>query len=247
MTKLIFFGCLSKKNYESTCQNAIRLIQFLDNEYQVHEEVPCCGSLLYHTSPKEEQIEHQQIVNNWFKEREVSEIVTICAGCYNYLSTYYKENLGDAFDIKIQHLLQFINKPENLKKLSLKFNGKKINIAYHDPCHLKCAVTPIIEEPRNIIASIGSNLKLKEMENNQLDSLCCGSGGGVYSIFKENSDFNTDLIFKQAKKVQAKVLLTPCPFCYTALKRIKEENKIRIPIMKFEDFIVKVMDGWDNV
>ena len=140
-----------------------------------------------------------------------------------------------------------MNYPENLKKLNLKYNGKKLKIAYHDPCHLRCASTPIIEEPRTIIASIDSKLKLKEMENNHMDSLCCGSGGGVYSIFKENSDFNTDLIFKQAKKVQAKVLLTPCPFCYTALKRIKEENKIRIPIMKFEDFLIKVMNGGEIV
>ncbi len=247
MSKLIFLGCLSKKNYEPTCQNAIKLIQFLDSEYQVYEDVPCCGSLLYHTSLKEEQIEHQQFVNDWFKERKVSEIVTICAGCYNYLCTYYKENLGDDFTIKIQHLVQFVNQTENLKNLNLKYNGKKLNIVYHDPCHLRCASTPIIEEPRNIIASIGSNLKLKEMENNYMDSLCCGSGGGVYSIFKENSDFNTDLIFKQAKKVQAKVLLTPCPFCYTALKRIKDENEIRIPIMKFGDFLVKIMDGGEIV
>ena len=247
MSKLIFLGCLSKKNYELTCQNAMRLIQFLDNEYQIYNDVPCCGSLLYHTSLKEEQIKHQQQVNDWFKQNDITEIVTICAGCYNYLSTYYKENLGDDFNIKIQHLLQFVNKPENLKKLNMQYNGKKLNVAYHDPCHLRCASSPIIGEPRNIIASIGSNLKLKEMENNNMDSLCCGSGGGVYSIFKENSDFNTDLIFKQAKKVQAKILLTPCPFCYTALKRIKEENKIRIPIMKFEDFIVKVMDGGEIV
>ena len=28
MTKLIFLGCLSKKLYESTCKNAIKLIQY---------------------------------------------------------------------------------------------------------------------------------------------------------------------------------------------------------------------------
>ena len=92
MSKLIFLGCLSKKNYESTCQNAIKLIQFLDNEYQVYDNTPCCGSLLYHTSLEEEQVVHQQFVIEWFKTREVSKIVTICAGCYNYLSTNYKEN-----------------------------------------------------------------------------------------------------------------------------------------------------------
>ena len=55
MSKLIFLGCLSKKKYESTCHNAIKLIQSLDKEYQVYDDVPCCGSLLYHTSLKEEK------------------------------------------------------------------------------------------------------------------------------------------------------------------------------------------------
>ena len=41
MTKLIYFGCLSAKNYESTCNNAKKLIQFLDNEFQVIDDPQC--------------------------------------------------------------------------------------------------------------------------------------------------------------------------------------------------------------
>ncbi len=244
MTKLIFLGCLSSSIYQDTCKNAEKIIKFLDNEYQVLDNPPCCGSLAYHTSTDEELKIHVVFVNDWFRTNNVTELVTICAGCYNYLSRYYNEFLGNNFDVQVKHLLQFMSTPENLKKLNLKYSGeKKLKIYYHDGCHLRNAIVPIIEEARNILNSIDGNIQLKEMENNRMNSLCCGAGGGVYSIFKENSDYNSKTIFDQMR--MSKALLTACPFCYTALMRVREENKVKTPVIKFEDFIAKLMDGGD--
>jgi Fe-S oxidoreductase len=134
--------------------------------------------------------------------------------------------------------------PKNLEKLNLKYNGKKISVCYHDACHLRNAINPIINEPRIILNSI-ETISLFEMENKELNSLCCGAGGGVYSIFKENSDYSASLIFNQMRK--GKALLTACPFCYTALLRIKEEQSMKKPVIKFEDFIVKLMEGEDPI
>ncbi len=243
MTKLIYLGCLSQENYKSTCANAIKIIKFLDNEYKIIENPPCCGSLAYHISTDDELKNHVQYVNNWFKANDVTELVTICAGCYNYLSRYYQEYLGSDFNVKIKHFLQFLIEPENLKKLNLKYTGKKLNINYHDACHLRNANTPIIEEPRIILNAI-ENVELVETEFNKKNSICCGAGGGVYSVFKENSDFSAKSIFEHMKK--GKILLTACPFCYTALKRIREANQIKKPVIKFEDFIVNLMNGVDQ-
>jgi len=129
-----------------------------------------------------------------------------------------------------------------LKKLNLKYSGKKLAVHYHDGCHMRNAIIPIIEEPRAILNSI-ENIEISEMENNKMNSICCGAGGGVYSIFKENSDYNAKTIFDQMRK--GKALLTACPFCYTALQRIREENNIKKPVIKFEDFIIKLMNGED--
>jgi len=244
MTKLIFLGCLSSSKYEQTCENAIKIIKTIDNEFQVLDNVPCCGALAYHFASEEELITHVKFVNDWFTINNITEIVTICAGCYNYLSRYYKQYLGEEFTIPIKHLLQFIAIPENLSKLNLKYKGKKIKICYHDACHLRNATNPIIEEPRAIINSI-EDIELFEMDNNRTNSTCCGAGGGVYSIFKENSDYNSQVIFEQSKR--GKVLLTACPFCYTALERIKEENNIKKPVIKFEDFLMKIMEGVDPI
>ncbi|MFX0011018.1 MAG: (Fe-S)-binding protein [Candidatus Hermodarchaeota archaeon] len=244
MTKLIFLGCLSNSKYETTCANAIKLIKTLDPDYTVIENTPCCGALAYNTASEDELKAHVKFVNDWFKSNNISKIVTICAGCYNYLTKYYPLFLDSDFTVEVQHLLQFLSKPENLAKLNLKYGEKKIKVSYHDACHLRNAVNPIIEEPRTILNAI-ENVEMFEMENNKTSSICCGAGGGVYSIFKENSDYNSQLIFEQSKR--AKALLTSCPFCYTALKRIREENNIKNPVIKFEDFIVNLMEGVDPI
>ncbi|MFX1375342.1 MAG: (Fe-S)-binding protein [Promethearchaeota archaeon] len=242
MSKLIYLGCLSSRLYDSTCKNAVKIIQFLDSEYQIIEDPPCCGSLAFHITSDEDMKNHVEIVNNWFNTNNITELVTICAGCYSYFTRYYKEFLGSEFKVKIQHFMQFLAKPQNLNKLNLKMSGKSLQINYHDACHLRNSSVPIIEEPRKILNSI-DNIELVEMDFNKTKSICCGAGGGVYSIFKETSDYNAKLIFDNMKK--SKALLTACPFCYTALNRIKEENNIKKSVIKFEDFIVKLMEGSD--
>ncbi len=242
MKKLIFLGCLSNSKYEKTCTNAIKIIQSIDPNYSVLDDVPCCGALSYHIGNDIELREHVEYVNAWFKKNDITEIVTTCAGCYNYLTTYYAQFLEQDFKVKVKHFLQFLAEPVNLSKLELKHSGKKLKVSYHDACHLRNAVNPIIEEPRRILNSI-ENVDLKEMENSKTNSICCGAGGGVYSIFKENSDYNSKLIFDQLNR--GKLLLTACPFCYTSLSRIREENQIRKPVKKFEDFIVNIMEGVD--
>ncbi|MBD3213450.1 MAG: hypothetical protein GF311_12655 [Candidatus Lokiarchaeota archaeon] len=234
MSKLIYLGCLSKNNYEETCNNAVKIIKYLDEQYLVIDNAPCCGSLTFHSLDDEHIVDHIKYVNKWFHKHNVKKIITICAGCYQYLTRYYPKILGSEFNIDVEHIIQFIAKPDNLEKLNLEYSGKKLKVSYHDACHLKNATQPVLEEPRIILNSI-NNISLQTMENEKIYSLCCGSGGGVYSIFKENSNFNTRKIFDQAKR--AKTLLTGCPFCYTAFKRVADDVGLKKSIMKFEDFI----------
>ncbi|MHA1147399.1 MAG: (Fe-S)-binding protein [Promethearchaeota archaeon] len=241
--KLIFLGCLSRSRYKETCKNSINIIKKIDYEYDVLENVPCCGALLYHVASDDELKNHVELVNDWFKENNVTDIVTICAGCYNYLTRVYPDLIQD-FNINVKHSLQFLAEDGNLEKLEFKTPQKKIAISYHDPCHLKNAVNSILEEPRKIINSI-DNVELKEMENSRKLSICCGAGGGVYSIFKQNAEYNALAVFKQMRR--SKALITSCPFCYTAFKAVQtnKENKVRTPVIKFEDFIFKLMNGED--
>ena len=131
MSKLIYLGCLSNRLYESTCKNVIKIIQFLDSEYQIIEDPPCCGSLAFNITPDETMRTHVEDVNKWFKNNNITEIVTICAGCYSYFTRYYSEFLGAEFKVNVQHFLQFIADPKNLDRLNLKYSGDNgIQIAW---------------------------------------------------------------------------------------------------------------------
>lgn len=236
-------GCLSNERYPETVKNAVDLIQKIDPEFKVFNDAPCCGSVTHHIGSQDELKDHELSVYQWLKDKGIKYLVTICAGCYNYFINEYPKRIPN-FDIKVQHILQFLDNPENLAKLDLTYSGKRLKIAYHDPCHLIRAKPEVIEEPRNIIESIDGKIQLREMENNKRFSICCGAGGGVYSSFKENADFNASSIFQQAKRQRAKLLLTPCPFCYTALKRVKEsDDGIKLSLLKFEDFLMKILNG----
>ena len=98
MAKLIFLGCLSNSKYKETCANAIKLIKILDPDYEVIENTPCCGALAYNTANEDELKAHVKFVNDWFKSNNISKIVTICAGCYNYLTKYYPLFLDSDFN-----------------------------------------------------------------------------------------------------------------------------------------------------
>jgi len=240
--KLIYLGCLSKRLYESTCKNAVKLIQFLDEDFKIMEDAPCCGSLAYHITSDEIMKEHIDFVNDWFKTNNVTDLVTICAGCYTYFIRYYREFAGSDFNVNVQHVLQFIAEPANLEKLNLNYSGTPFKINYHDACHLRNSSIPIIDEPRTILNSI-DNIEFVEMDFNKTKSLCCGAGGGVYSAFKENSDYSAKAILDNMKR--GKALLTACPFCFTALTKVRDENNIKKPIIKFEDFLIKLLEGVD--
>ena len=108
MTKLIYLGCLSSTRYQETCKNAIKVIKFLDPSYTVLDDVPCCGALSYHIGSDIELKDHVEYVNNWFELNDISEIVTICAGCYNYLTEYYAQFSGQNFNVKVTHFVQFL-------------------------------------------------------------------------------------------------------------------------------------------
>ena len=86
----------------------------------------------------------------------------------------------------------------------------------------------------------------KEVADAEIDLIRFSVDGASPETYKKNrvgGDFSK--VFENMKK--GKALLTACPFCYTALNRIREDNNIRKPVIKFEDFIAKLMEGVEPI
>ena len=152
--------------------------------------------------------------------------MTTCPHCYNTLKNEYAQ-LG--FNSEVIHHTEFLQKSlvDGRLKLNLPLAKK---LTYHDPCYLG-RYNGIFSEPRQILRSIPS-LQLKEMERSQIDSFCCGAGGGwMWMDEKIGKRINLQRI-EDVIATDPEWLATACPFCVTmfsdAVKDKGVEEKIKV-------------------
>jgi len=170
---MYFVGCYASydsrnikiaKSFIKVCESAQINVGILGSEEK------CCGDpvrkmgneYLYQMIAKE-NIEN---INKY----NVKKIVTTCPHCYNTLSKDYRD-LGLSAEVVfyIEYLSYLVQEKRiNLQKLDF-------DCTYHDSCYVG-RYNGLFEEQRNIIRTLGGNLK--EMEKHHRESFCCGGGGG---------------------------------------------------------------------
>ncbi len=220
---LYYPGCLTKtvlkdiqKNYEEILDNlGIDYIKLKDVEI-------CCGSPVLRAGMRKD-FENIKIKNiEIFKNKKIGLIITNCPACYNIFKFEYKiEDYG----IKIEHITQTLKRRE--KKLKKIFN--KLDVVYHDPCHLG-RLSGIYEEPREILKKLGCNVL--DLSNNKEKSMCCGGGGGLVNNNPELSEVIAENVLSEINKKSC--LTSPCPMCYYQFKK----NSKDINIKEFSEIIL---------
>ena len=118
--------------------------------------------------------------------------------------------------------------------------AKKIEktIVYHDPCYLGKR-NEIYDPPRAVISKI-PGIKLVEMKDNEINSLCCGGGGGRMYIEVDELIRLSHLRLEQALATEAEIVATACPWCYTQMKdAIKTtDNEDRIEVRDISELLL---------
>ncbi len=226
---LYYPGCLTKfvaKDLKEKYEKILR--KFGIDFIELSELEKCCGSPALKAGYPEDFKKLAQENLKIFKEHAVKKIVTNCPACFMILKKYYKEALGDKWDIEVEHISQTIN--SKLKNQKSKLKNEKIT--FHDPCHLGRQMG-VFEEPRDIIKKLG--YEILEMELSKNESFCCGGGGGVKSNEPELSNKIAKDRIEQAKKTGAKILVTNCPLCYFHLKENATEIEVKELIELFEN------------
>ena len=134
-------------------------------------------------------------------------IITADPHAYNALKKDYQEIPP------VEHVSQTIVNSVKSGKIRLKSteNGGKTYV-YHDPCYLG-RHNSLYDDPRAAIDAI-PGLKRVEMEGDCRDrSFCCG-GGGLMLFYEPEEDQRMGVLRVQmAKKAEANVIVTACPFC----------------------------------
>jgi Fe-S oxidoreductase len=169
----------------------------------------CCGESIRKTGDEElfKRLAKENI--KAFIDNGVKKILVSSPHCYHTFKNEYSQFM---VNFEVIHISQFLAKLINEGRLKItKEYAKKIT--YHDPCYLG-RHNGIYDEPREVLRKI-PGLRLNEMPDSRVDSLCCGGGGGRIWMETPKGERFSDLRLAQAVGVGAEALVTSCPYCIT--------------------------------
>ena len=215
MKKLIYFrGCVAREKLNNISEATEEILKAASIDYKILRNEKCCGSFLLRTGFVRDA---KEVMKNTLKEIEGKKIITSCAGCYKTFKKDYPEILGVELDV--MHTSQFFN--ELIKEGKIKVDFLDETVTYHDPCHLGRYLEEY-DAPREILNKMAN---LVEMDRSKEKSRCCGAGAGVKSAYPKITENIAKMRINDAENVEAKIIVTSCPFCILNLKSASKDDK----------------------
>ncbi|WP_054951288.1 (Fe-S)-binding protein [Numidum massiliense] len=217
--KVAFFtGCLMDTMFLPTNEATTKLLQVAGCEIVVPETQGCCGALHGHSGERERAREMAKRNIAAFEEAGVDYIITNAGGCGAFLVDYghllkddpdWNER-AEAFSNKIKDITSVLVELD-FHKLPLSLDEQIVT--YQDSCHLR-NVQKTFKEPRQLLQAIDG---VTYVEMHDADR-CCGSAG-IYNIIEAEMSMQIlDYKMAQAKKTEAKTIVTANPGCLLQMK-----------------------------
>jgi Fe-S oxidoreductase len=179
----------------------------------------CCGESIRKTGDEDlfKRLAKENI--KAFIDNGVKKILVSSPHCYHAFKNEYSEF---KVNFEVVHISQYLFELVNQGKLALNKAYEK-KIAYHDPCYLG-RHNGIYDQPREALKKI-PGLKLNELPDAKVDSLCCGGGGGRIWMETPKGERFSDLRLEQAVAIGAEALVTSCPYCITNFEDSRINSK----------------------
>ena len=232
---LYFTGCTAAYREKTSAQDTVSLLEQLGYSVKITPDEWCCGSPLFRTGDLQSALDlvaHNVEVLNSI---DAEEILVTCPGCYRALTSDYTKNEYE-LNKPVRHISEFLSK--SLDKLpTANFNGP---VSFHDPCHLG-RHSGIYDAPRDVIERV-SGTAVVEMERNRDNAMCCGNGAGLRTLFPEHAKKIGAERIRQAKNIDARYLVTSCPFCKEMLDSQSGET---ITVLDLPEFVMRGSKGRD--
>lgn len=243
--KVAFFsGCLMDTMFRKTNEATIKLLQYAGCEIVVPKGQNCCGALHGHSGEREDARKLAKRNIEAFEAAQVDYIVTNAGGCGGFLVDYayllkdepdWVERAKD-FSQKIVDISKLLVELE-FHKQSLLGNGE--TITFQDSCHLRNG-QQTFSEPRQLLQAIENSTYVEMRHADQ----CCGSAG-IYNMLEPEMSMQVlDEKMKQAKRTQAKVIVTANPGCYLQMKLGVEREGLtdQVKVYQISDYILKTYE-----
>lgn len=240
-TEILYFpGCYP--NYDPRMKKVARATATLLNKAGIDYGIlgpleNCCGESIRKAGDEElfKRLARENIKT--FIDNGVKKILVSSPHCYHTFKNEYPEFMAH---FEVVHIAQLLS--ELLREGKLEISGEyPKKVTYHDPCYLG-RHNSIYQEPREVLGAI-PGLELCEMVDSQVDSLCCGGGGGRIWMETPKGERFSDLRLDQAMDVGAEELITCCPYCITNFEdsKLNVENGEALEIKDITEVLAAVV------
>ncbi|MGY5876786.1 MAG: (Fe-S)-binding protein [Candidatus Thorarchaeota archaeon] len=231
--ELVYFvGCTASYREVKIAQQTQKLLGSLGYSLTVSEDEWCCGSPLFRTGFTEDALKQAEYNVEMLNAQSGDTIVVTCPGCYRVLRNDYPE-YGLELKKPVRHISELLEEKLNdLPKTAI--DG---TVTYHDPCHLGRHMG-VYDAPRQVLEKIADG-QFIEMERNRDNAMCCGNGAGMRTLFGEKAQVIGSERVKQALDVNAKYLVTSCPFCKNMLA---SQGNGKIEVFDLPEFVIHVSE-----
>jgi Fe-S oxidoreductase len=232
---LYFTGCTAAYREQESAQDTVDILVQLGYSVLLTPDEWCCGSPLFRIGDLETGLESTSHNVEVLNAMDAEEIIVTCPGCYRVLTKDYPEN-GFELNKPVRHISEFL-KSYVTKLPTHEFDGP---ITFHDPCHLG-RHSNVYDAPREIISQV-SGAQIVEMSRNRENAMCCGNGAGLRTLFPEHAKKIGSERIHHAKMVEAKYVVTSCPFCKEMLDAQSDETITVLDLPEFVRFTGKRRD-----
>lgn len=154
-----------------------------------------------------------------FEKYKIKKIITACPHCFNTFKNEYPLFNGHYEVIHHTELLNDLIAQGLLKPTKT----VKSAVTFHDSCYLG-RYNDIYDAPRKILQSI-PGIEVVEMENSRDTGRCCGAGGGRMWMEEKVGRRVNHMRLEDAKKTNAEIVATACPFCKIMLTDAINDTK----------------------
>ncbi|MEK7263861.1 MAG: (Fe-S)-binding protein [Bacteroidota bacterium] len=238
-------GCVTNVAFPEVNIATVNVLEKLGYEIILTENISCCGALHHHNGDeKNAKILALQVMNS-FEHFQCDIIASNTAGCGTAMKEYGKLFSGDSvndkraieFSKKVKDISEIIAESTFDEKANSTTFSKKVNITYHDACHLAHG-QKITEEPRKIIKQF-QNVTLIEMKES---SWCCGSAG-VYNITHFSDAFQLlRRKMENIKQAQTDIVVTGNVGCMQQLRYGADKCGVNVKVMHTVEFVRQMME-----
>ncbi len=224
----VFTGCIVNFLYPHLAESLTHVLQQLHYDVIFPAGEVCCGIPLRSLGLEGEAQKVAKRNLKIFKSLNVEAIVSLCPTCTFALKVEYPKLIGEGIENIMDISSFFIDKLAYFHHINSP--SESIDAVYHDPCHLRYGLG-VIREPREILKSIGINLRETGKEG------CCGFGGVFSFSYKELSEKLLSKRMNDLKETDAKTVITSCPGCILQLSKTLKNTPVLHLIEVIEEVI----------